>query len=440
MNLPFWLQIGPKDFSIDAPEGQRMLASFTIKAPEIASAAGGLNQAQNSPVTRFRKPVEYIAARQHQHPPKYQTADGWAALFGGALDFSPPIMQTRVARGLIASGEIGELTPVACVTEIGRGYAIEMYSGLMRLVYSAARALTGTDSGQFRGGELTPALSAPEAAAKVAELFTNYKEQKIATAQAFPVTQDQQGWANIIAVHAETFFLMHELAHIYNEHSFRLWRILGKKLDVLELEIQADSTASRWLIDYLLNPKPGSAQRQMFYAGAEFGLRVRMAMETVGMRFEKTHPTAGDRIAALRAKLRATAGSRTFYAIANTSLAFDQLWRAIEQMLLRRPPVFELTLDDVLSSMRTLVAELLRGGDINDVIAIRQVAGQQGQTQVVLAPKEPRKIAMMNSARDYMSRVRQDIRKSAREHASDVYEPGTIEFSMLLALLNSVQP
>ena len=92
-------------------------------------------------------------------------------------------------------------------------------------------------------------------------------------------------------------------------------------------------------------------------------------------------------------------------------------------MLLRRPPVFELTLDDVLSSMRTLVAELLRGGDINDVIAIRQVAGQQGQTQVVLAPKEPRKIAMMNSARDYMSRVRQDIRKSAREHASDVYEP-----------------
>jgi len=39
-----------------------------------------------------------------------------------------------------------------------------------------------------------------------------------------------------------------------------------------------------------------------------------------------------------------------------------------------------------------------------------------------------------------MSRVKPDIRKSARAHAADVYERGTVEFSILLALLNTVQP
>lgn len=116
------------------------------------------------------------------------------------------------------------------------------------------------------------------------------------------------------------------------------------------------------------------------------------------------------------------------------------MWRAIEQRLLDRPPVFELTLDDVLSSMRTLVVELLRDSDINDVIAVRPVAGQPGQMQVVLAPKEPRKIAIVTSSREYMGRAKPDIRNSARAHAGDVFEPGTIEFSLLLALLNTVQP
>ena len=92
-------------------------------------------------------------------------------------------MQTRVARGLIATGEIGELAPVACVTEVGRGYAIEMYSGMMRLVYSASRAISATDEGMFCDDEAAAALSGSEAAAKIAELFKNYKEQRIATAK-----------------------------------------------------------------------------------------------------------------------------------------------------------------------------------------------------------------------------------------------------------------
>jgi Peptidase U49 len=391
---------------------------------------------------RSDAPGRYIEDRQRKYPPRYQrNAAGWGALFGGALDFAPAIIQTRAARGLIASGEVGELTPLACVTEVGRGYAVEMHSGLMRLIYSAARAMMATDWGKFRDHK-TQALSGEQAAAKIAELFKNYKQRKIATAQAFPATGDQTGWADTITVYAEIFLLMHELAHVHNEYSFWLWRPFQKKRPTRELETAADAAASQWMIAYLLNPAPGKPQRQMFYAGAEFGLRVRMTMETVGMRFAATHPSAGDRVAALRASLRAAAGPRAFYAIANTSLAFDQMWRAIEKMLLEEPPEFELTLDDVLSSMRTLVSESAAVGYISGSIKTRDVPGKPGENWLVFEPTLPQQIELAKEARDYMARVKPDIFAAAYERAfaGDVYEPGTDEFYLLLAFLETRDP
>ena len=188
----------------------------------------------------FRNPARYIEARQREHPPIYQSAAGWQGLFGGALTFVAPIMQARTRRGMIGGGEVGELTPVASVTEVGSGYAIEMHSGLMRLIYSAARAFLAGDDGHLAGIEPTAALSVVQIAEKIADLFENYEVHQIATAQIFPVTEVQRDWANIITIHAETFLLMHELAHIYNEHSF--WRFFGKKkANEYEREIQADS-------------------------------------------------------------------------------------------------------------------------------------------------------------------------------------------------------
>ena len=388
------------------------------------------------PVPRFRTPAEYIQARRRERPPIYQRGGGWEALFAGALKCSAPVLSRMAAGGVIASGEIGELTPVAQVTRIGSGYAIEMHSGMMRLIYSAARAITSTDEGKFRGGKSATALNAPAAARHVFELFEDFKTQKIATVQRFPATEDQKGWAHAIALEAETFLLMHELAHIYNERSLwrRLWNSRGGQHAV---EVRADATASGWLIDYLLNPKPRGPQRQMFYAGAEFAFRVRMAMETIGMRFAPTHPSAGDRIAALRGRLRQAAGSRTFYAIANTSLAFDQMWRAIECLLLKKPPVFTLALDDVLSSMRTLVQEILDGADINDLIAVKPVRGRAGQFQVTMQIKDPRKAEIVKSAGEYMRSVQPDLGRAARERAVDVFEQGSVEYSLLLSLLKS---
>lgn len=99
-----------------------------------------------------------------------------------------------------------------------------------------------------------------------------------------------------------------------------------------------------------------------------------------------------------------------------------------------------MTLDDVLSSMRTLTVELISSADINDLISIRPVEGVAGGMQVMLAPKHPESRAILVAAHDYMAKVDPALKALAREHAGDVFEFGTIEFSMLLALLNTVQP
>src|SRR5258708_2217130 len=102
-------------------------------------------------------PSRHIAEWQRKFPPVYQkTATAWESLFGVALDLSTSALRTLAARGVIAGGEIGELTPSTYVTPRGRGYAVEMHSGQMRLLYSAARAMTASDSRPFRHDTTAP--------------------------------------------------------------------------------------------------------------------------------------------------------------------------------------------------------------------------------------------------------------------------------------------
>jgi hypothetical protein len=383
-------------------------------------------------------PGRYLAQRQRKFPPIYQkTSSSWEALFGTALDVSTPKLRALAKRGAIASGEVGELTPSTHVTRKGRGYAIEMHSGQMRLIYSAARVLMASDPGQFRGDK-SAALSTDEVAKHVADLFRNYDERRIATAQKFPATAGQTGWADLIAQNAECFLLLHELAHIHNG-DLALWRaILGVEAKVRNQERAADATACRWLIDYIVNEKAEGAQRQMLYAGAEFGLRVRMAMETVGLKFNPTHPPSGDRVAAMREQLQKRLTPRSFYAIASTSIAFDQMWRAIELVLCNKEPVFEQTLDELVVGLRTLTIEILNVS--RDVIQIKEVPNQPEMKRAVFIPVDARQLAMAEAARNAFRDVPQKLRDAVERQADDVFERGSLEFSVFLALLNSSRP
>ena len=383
-------------------------------------------------------PARHIRDRQLSHPPKYlKTAEAWQSVFGVALDLSTPKLRRLATNATIASGEIGELTPSTYVTRQGRGYAIEMHSGAMRLIYSAARAMTANDSGRFRDDK-SASLSAAEVAAQIADLFRNYEKKKIATVQFFSATPYQIGWAEAITRNAECFLLMHELAHIHNG-DLALWRsLLGIERDLRNQESDADATACQWMIDYFLKPVPGGPQRQFLYAGAEFGLRVRMAMETTGMRFNNTHPSAGDRVAAMRARLRAATGPKTFYAIANTSIALDQLWRAVEQILNDKPPKFEAELDDVVAGLWVLTVEAVAAG--KEAFQIRDVPGRPGTKRLVFSPVNAKQKEILKSTREAYRDISPDLRAAVQQQAGEVFEPGTGEYSLFLVLLALSEP
>jgi hypothetical protein len=384
-------------------------------------------------------PARYIARRQAAFPPRYQRRrEAWEALFRGALRLAPEQVQQRYQRGAIASGEIGELSPATYVTPLLFGQAIEMHSGEMRLIYSAARMMFATDAGRFRG-QSEPALTVADVARNLADLFRNYARTGAATVQRFPVSENQAGWAHNIALHAEIFLLMHELGHIHNEHT-GLASLLPR--NALDRERSADLAAAHWLIRDLLHPGPASSNPQVFYAGAEFGLRVRQAMELVGGQFglklQQTHPPAGDRIGLLRALLCAQAGPRGYYEIAGMSLASDQLWRAVEALLSDQPPEETMHLDDVLSSLRTLAVELIRaGGGAGKLIKISPVAGEPGVMQASLALDEPLAREIFEEARSFVARLDPDMRARAGAHIEDVFERGSLEYSLFLAFLNA---
>lgn len=379
-------------------------------------------------------PQEYIRKRRLAYPSQYQSDTGWAALIGGALTCVPPDLQ-NYADGHIASAEIGELSPAVRSRVCRGGYAIEMYSGYMRLVYSAARALCATDSIVYPGQQVPSLLRPDRVVAIVAELFNQYKANDTATAQAFPVTEAQANQAHIIATEAERFILLHELAHI------DFWR--NGQDDLSADESIVDARAAGWLIDNMLSETP-STPPQMMYGGAEFALRVWMAMERYGIAFEGTHPSGHDRIEALRAQLKERAAPAGFFAIAGRALAFDLLWQRVDQLLQEQEPVYEQTADLVLSQMRTLVIEIVNHlkkwdaekGTYVIPLKLTPIPGEPGKAQVTLGDVPPEVAQITVSAKHYLDTVDPAVREQAKERAGELYEQGDIRYSLLLMLLN----
>lgn len=100
--------------------------------------------------------------------------------------------------------------------------------------------------------------------------------------------------------------------------------------------------------------------------------------------------------------------------------------------------MFEPALDDVLAGLRTLTVEIL-AVDPN-VIQIRDVPGEPGMKQAVFAPADARQQAMMDTARVDFIDLSPSLRAAVAQHAGDVFEPGSVEYSLFLALLSLSDP
>ena len=99
--------------------------------------------------------------------------------------------------------------------------------------------------------------------------------------------------------------------------------------------------------------------------------------------------------------------------------------------------MIDLTLDDVLASMRMLVVALIGAGDINDAFKIKDVPGEPGRKQVVFAPTAPAQLAIVEEARRFSAGLDPALRDLAYKHAGDVFEPGSVQFSLFLSLLGT---
>ena len=385
-------------------------------------------------------PVRYIAALQHERPPLCQTPQEWNGLFGTALELSPPGIRAMAARGVIAGGEVGDLSPDMRTLSRGfRRYAVIMHSGLMRLIHSAARVLTTSDDGKFHGGE--PRVLSPEQiAANVADLFLNFAVHNTASVQPFPSSKFQAGWADLITIRAVQFLLMHELAHIHNGDLSWWDRFFDVGAPSAAQESAADATACRWMIHYFLNPYPGGPQRQILYAGAEFGIRAYAAIETCikDIPLKRDHPPAAERVAAIREALRSAMGARGFYAIASTSLAVDQMWRAVELLLQKKEPRFEMQRDDVIAGLRTLTVEFLSAG--REAVTIQDVPDRPGMKQADFVPTNPTQTAIMDHARTDFRVIAPDVRQFVHDHVGDIFNPNSLQASLFLKLLDSSAP
>jgi hypothetical protein len=114
------------------------------------------------------------------------------------------------------------------------------------------------------------------------------------------------------------------------------------------------------------------------------------------------------------------------------------MWRAIELMLRGEKPLFEPTLDDVIAGLRTLTVEILKAG--RDVIQIKDVPEQPGVKQAVFAPINARQQAMVEAAREDFRDIPQALRDDVERQPGEIFELGSVEFSLFLALLNSSRP
>ena len=123
---------------------------------------------------------------------------------------------------------------------------------------------------------------------------------------------------------------------------------------------------------------------------------------------------------------------------ADVGEAVDQMWRAIEFILRNMDPVFEPSLDDVLAGLRTLTVELLKAG--KDVIQIKDVPGQPGVKQAVLVPVNATQQEIVKAARSAYRGLRPDLRTAAKQRAGEVFEEGSIQYSLFLALLALSDP
>ncbi len=140
--------------------------------------------------------------------------------------------------------------------------------------------------------------------------------------------------ASMLATEAESFFLAHEIGHIYNEI-----KAIAEKQDAEAIDSawKDELAADRFALDALLssrNQKESPVPLEICYAGAEIAISVFAGLEALGVEFEDSHPPASDRLASLRNKLRTRCDDdKTYEQVSSLAKPLDLAFKNIIENL-----------------------------------------------------------------------------------------------------------
>lgn len=235
---------------------------------------------------------------------KISSEDHANSLLHGLIPGVPSFFEDLIKEDIVAIGEINSPIPNAKAVRLnGPTYAVLFNSGLSQFLYRVTRAI----STRFTIGEQQTepeAVTFEETCRILTDIFFWYVETGHAFGPSYSINKEQMIVASMLATEAESFFLAHELGHIFNEIAAIVKQESSQAIDsAWGNELAAD--------EFALNVLLSSRSRQdspipisVCYAGAELAISIFAGLEAIGVEFDGTHPSAEERLSLLRNTLK----------------------------------------------------------------------------------------------------------------------------------------
>lgn len=290
----------------------------------------------------------------------------------------PEVVNELIQEGVIAVGDVGDPIPNARAERLdGSGYAILFHDGLQRFLYRVTRVLstrfqpTGTD-------DSAESVSFEESCRILSDVFFWYRETGRAAGPDYPVTTFQLTIASTLATEAESFFLAHELGHVFNDlRAYATEATPAERDAAWGNEFDADRFALTVLINSR-NQEGSVVPVEFCYAGAEIALSTFGGLEALGVDFGTSHPPAQERLNAIRQHIRESCTTDSSHErITTLSRPLDLVFQRIISQL--SAPDWESFLDraaaDVVAELDRLLIQCT-GGFVPDYVTFKMTMPQ----------------------------------------------------------------
>lgn len=298
---------------------------------------------------------------------QYSYQDFAERLLSRLLPRLPEGFEKIIDEGLITVLGMNDPVPNAYMKKNGEHcFTIVFNRGLAEFIYRIARALSTRFAveGDSRNAEQ---MSFEKTCQIVADIFWWYQETERACGPSYPVTAEQIYLANLLALESESFFLAHELGHVFIEVSDSLDNDTeALSSDPSYIEYKADKFALSVLLQSSTKAYPGVVSPSISYAGAELGLQIFAGLEKIGLDFSRTHPPAMNRLRSLRRNAKSMCADDTSYErliglSSNTEKVFSAIIRILETRGSEYESFFRRAADQVVGEMRQILDECTDG-------------------------------------------------------------------------------